>query len=72
MLANPEGWGLEPFSEAEDLAYTASVLGEQREAALRRHVDDGWGFCVTCFLPKNPYQRESYPCPTAQDLGVTG
>jgi hypothetical protein len=56
-----------------DAVFTAAVLGEQREAALRLH---GWdpegpttgGECPTCGDERGPLD---YPCPTARALGVT-
>jgi hypothetical protein len=62
------------FAAIPDLAYTAAVLGEQREAVLALHTGAGvrrvtpWSdteerYCEPCNV--------SYPCPTARTLGVT-
>ena len=51
-----------------DLAHTAAVLGEQRDAVLALHEGltyespAGLTICETC--------DEVYPCPTARALGV--
>ena len=50
---------------AFDLAHTAAVLGEQREAALTLHPNVQ-GYCPICQT-----RFQVYPCPTARALGVT-
>lgn len=63
-----ESWG---SSWIADLAHTAAVLGEQREAVLALHKPVGehlaaYGWtevCIHCQFP--------YPYPTARVLGVT-
>ena len=64
-----------------DLAHTAAVLGEQREAALALHTrrgqsgffDVGYGerdHCCNECGSLGEYGAE-WPCPTARALGVT-
>jgi hypothetical protein len=61
------------IAAAPDLAYTAAVLGGQREAVLALHARDRFGTCEVCMTDDEAeeWYRATYPCPTARALGVT-
>ena len=57
---------------APDLAHTAAVLGEQREAILALHKEYE-GHCRVCCFDESSDGVEfwEYPCPTVQAFEVT-
>lgn len=54
-----------------DIAHTAAVLGEQRQAVLDLHRSDADGRCISCYVWSADVP-ENWPCPTARALGVSG
>jgi hypothetical protein len=69
MLTMAQGFNLSADRETLiQLAYTAAVLGEQRDAVLALHQPNEHGDCGTC---RNKYDCYlEYPCLTARALGV--
>ncbi len=60
--------GSDPWTNRINLAYTATVLGEQRILALSEHESNEHGDCRTCRTVSG--WHIAYPCPTARALGV--